>query len=148
MKVTFLLGRLIFGGFFIYNGVNHFRNRKMMAQYVASKRVPLPEAAVTVSGAALLIGGGSILLGVKPKLGAAAIAGFLIGVSPVIHNFWAIEDPHQRQSEMAQFGKNVAMLGATFALMGVKEPWPVSVPIGQPSAIDQVRGFIRDRFAA
>jgi putative oxidoreductase len=129
MKVPFLLGRLIFGGFFLYNGINHLKERKSLAQYAQSKNVPQPEAAVVASGVALLIGGTSILLGVKPKLGAAAIAGFLLGVSPVMHNFWNIEDPAQRMNDMINFSKNLALLGGALALMGVKEPWPASVPV-------------------
>ncbi len=130
MKVPFLLGRLIFGGFFLYNGINHLKERKTLGQYAQSKNVPQPEAAVVASGIALLIGGTSILLGVKPKLGAAAIAGFLLGVSPVMHNFWSQEDPAQRMNDMINFSKNMALLGGALALMGVDEPWPASVPVG------------------
>jgi putative oxidoreductase len=79
MKVPFLLGRFIFGGFFLYNGIHHFRERKTLGQYAQSKNVPKPEAMVMASGAALIIGGTSILLGVKPKLGAAAICGLSAG---------------------------------------------------------------------
>jgi putative oxidoreductase len=128
MKIPFLLGRLAFGGFFIYNGINHLKERKAVAQYAGSKNVPMPEAAVAGTGIMLIAGGTSILLGVKPKLGAAAIAGFLAGVSPVIHDFWRAEDPNQRINDMAHFGKNMALLGAAMALMGIDEPWEASVP--------------------
>jgi len=128
MKVPFLLGRLMFGGFFLYNGINHLKERKTLGQYAQSKNVPKPEAAVVASGVALLFGGTSILLGIKPKLGAAAIAGFLLGVSPVMHNFWNTEDPAQRMNDMINFSKNLALLGGALALMGVDEPWPASVP--------------------
>jgi hypothetical protein len=32
MKVPFLIGRVLLGGFFIYNGIHHFRERKTMSQ--------------------------------------------------------------------------------------------------------------------
>ena len=131
MKIPFLLGRLIFGGFFLYNGINHLKERKSLAQSAQSKNVPQAETAVVATGVALMAGGTSILLGVKPKLGAAAIAGFLLGVSPVMHDFWSAEDPTQRMHDMINFGKNVALLGGALALMGVEEPWPASVPIAQ-----------------
>ncbi len=131
MKAVFLIGRLIFGGFFLYNGINHLREHKNLKQYAASKHVPQPDAAVITSGAALILGGASILLGVKPKLGAAAIAGFLAGVSPVMHDFWKVQDPNQRMNEMVNFTKNLALLGGALALMGVEEPWPVSLPVRQ-----------------
>jgi putative oxidoreductase len=138
MKVPFLLGRLIFGGFFLYNGINHLRERKTLGQYAQSKNVPKPEAMVVASGAALIAGGTSILLGIKPKFGAAAIAGFLLGVSPVMHDFWKNEDPAQRMNEMINFSKNMA-------LMGVKEPWPASVPVAQQ---DDRQGGYEDLLAA
>ena len=100
MKTPFLIGRLLFGGFFLYNGINHFKQRKSLAQYAKAKNVPAPDVAVTATGAALVFGGTSLLLGVKPKMGAIAIAGFLAGVSPVMHDFWKQQDPQQRQVEM------------------------------------------------
>jgi len=148
MKAPFLLGRLIFGGFFLYNGINHFQQRKQMAQYAASKGVPLPEAAVVGSGAMLTVGGASILLGVKPKIGALAILGFLAGVSPVMHDFWKQEDPAQRQGEMINFAKNMAMAGAAIALLGVEEPWEASVPIAQPKGMKRLRAVGRRLRAA
>jgi putative oxidoreductase len=40
MKAPFLIGRLLFGGYFLYNGINHLRNREQMAPYAESKGVP------------------------------------------------------------------------------------------------------------
>jgi putative oxidoreductase len=135
MRIPFLLGRLVFGGFFLYNGINHLKNRKMLAQYAAAKHVPMPEVGVVASGAALIVGGASIISGVKPKLGALAIIGFLASVSPTIHDFWRHEDQQQRQNEMIHFMKNLALLGGALALLGVEEPWPASVPVGQPEEV-------------
>src|SRR6185437_807773 len=99
MKTVFLLGRLIFGGFFLYSGLHHFQEKESMSQYAAAKNVPTPDIAVTASGALLLVGGASVLLGVKPKIGILAIMGFLAAVSPMIHDFWKTEDSQSRQNE-------------------------------------------------
>ena len=148
MKAPFLLGRLVFGGFFLYSGIHHFVDRKMLAQYAAAKKVPLPDVAVMASGAMMIMGGASILSGVKPKWGTLAIMGFLAGVSPAIHDFWSHQDPNQRQAEMVNFTKNLALLGGALALMGVEEPWPVSVPVAQPNALQRARRFARRKIAA
>ena len=145
MKFPFMLGRILFGGFFLYNGINHFKELKGMSQYVGSKNVPNPDIAVAISGAALLLGGSSLLLGVKPKLGAAAVAGFLATVSPIMHDFWSHEDPQRRQSEMINFTKNMALIGAALSLMAVEEPWPASLPVAQP---ESRTAFGRTRVAA
>jgi uncharacterized membrane protein YphA (DoxX/SURF4 family) len=140
-KAAFLLGRLLYGGFFINAGINHFKQRKELGQYAAAKGVPAPELAVTASGALLVVGGASIILGAKPKLGTLAVMGFLAGVSPVMHHFWTSNDPNQRQNDMIHFMKNTALLGAALALMGVEEPWPASLPVGQPSEQERAGTF-------
>ena len=145
MKIPFLLGRLAFGGFFIYNGINHLKQRKVLAQYAQSKNVPAAEAAVAGTGVLMIAGGTSLILGVKPVFGAAAIVTFLAGVSPVIHDFWNSQDPNQRMNDMVNFSKNMALLGAAVALMGVEEPWPASVPLARP---EKYRSYTEDIIAA
>lgn len=146
MKIPFLIGRLVFGGFFLYNGVNHLRKREQMKPYVASKNVPMPDAAVTVSGIALILGGASILLGVKPKMGAAAVAAFLASITPIMHDYWNAPS-EQQLSETINFTKNMALLGGAMAFMGMEEPWPVSIPVDQPSRLERVARFTK-RLAA
>jgi len=144
MKAPFLIGRLLFGGFFLYNGINLLMKHKQMAPYAESKGVPKPDLAVALAGVPLIIGGASVLIGVKPKLGAAAILGFLAGVSPIMHDFWRHEDPNQRQNEMINFMKNAALAGGALALMGVEEPWEASVPAGQHKLSKRLRKAYRD----
>ena len=67
MNLPFLVGRAMFGGFFLYNGINHFLHAGELAQYAAAKNVPAPEVTVKASGVAQMVGGASILLGLKPK---------------------------------------------------------------------------------
>lgn len=139
MKAPFLIGRILFGGYFLYNGI---RERRMLAGYAGSKNVPMPETAVAVTGAALILGGASILAGVKPKLGTAALIGFLAGVSPVMHDFWHAEEPKQRMDDTIQFTKNMALMGGALALMGVNEPWPTSVPTSKPTRFERIRNLV------
>ena len=141
MKAPFLIGRMLFGGFFLYSGINHLMQRKNMAAYTASKGVPKPELAVTASALPLIVGGTSMLLGVKPKLGAIALLGFLAGVSPVMHDFWRNEDPNERTNNMTSFMKNLALAGGALALFGVEEPWEASV--SKPTLAQKVRKATR-----
>jgi len=111
--------------------------------------VPFPRIAVAATGGALTLAGASILLGFKPKWGVLAAAGFLGAVSPLMHDFWKHTDPEQRTTEMLHFSKNIALLGAGLALLGVGEPWPISLPEEQqPNALKQVRRTARDLIAA
>ncbi len=147
MKAPFLIGRLLFAGFFINSGISHLQKRKEMAEYARAKGVPEPELAVMLSSIPLLLGGTSLLLGVKPKLGAVAVLGFLAGVSPVMHDFWRNEDPEERKANMIDFMKNIALAGGALALMGVDEPWEASVLAGKTSLVEKTRKISR-RIAA
>lgn len=119
-----LAGRAIFGGYFLYNGINHFLNREMLTDYARSKGVPVPDLAVAASGLLILAGGLSVVTGAQPKVGAALITTFLLGVSPQMHAFWKEQDPQQRMHEMVNFTKNMALVGASLLAAGHPEPWP------------------------
>jgi uncharacterized membrane protein YphA (DoxX/SURF4 family) len=127
MRPLFVLGRAMFGGFFLYNGINHLLHEKMLSRYAASKGTPAPDAAVTASGAMLIAGGLSVLAGVKPRQGLAAIIGFLIPVSLQMHRFWEEEDPERKMTETTHFMKNMALVGAALTMLQINEPWPVSI---------------------
>jgi uncharacterized membrane protein YphA (DoxX/SURF4 family) len=119
-----LAGRAIFGGYFLYNGLGHFLNHKMLAEYARSKGVPAPDLAVAASGLMILAGGLSVLTGVRPKVGAGLITTFLLGVSPRMHAFWKEQDTRHRMNEMINFTKNMALIGGSFLAAAHPEPWP------------------------
>src|SRR5690348_8608305 len=124
MRPLYLLGRAIFGGYFLYNGLNHFINREMMSQYAASKGVAASDAAVVTSGAMLVAGGVSILTGTQPRQGLAALVAFLLPVSLQMHRFWEESDPQKRMAETVNFTKNMALLGAALMMLELDHPWP------------------------
>jgi len=127
MAVAFLIGRIIVGLYYINSGIRHFTHLNMMAGYAGSKGVPLPKLAVPGSGALLVIGGLSLLLGYQPVIGIVAVVLFLIGVSPMMHNFWAVQDPMQKMAEMVNFTKNMALLGSALMFLAIPQPWAYSV---------------------
>ena len=54
--LLFLVGRVLFGGLFLYNGLNHFLHYEATRGYTAYKHVPLPAVATIISGVWLLAG--------------------------------------------------------------------------------------------
>ena len=127
MNVAFLIGRIIVGIYYFYSGIRHFIHLNMMAGYAGSKGVPLPKLAVAGSGALIVIGGLSILLGYQPLIGVIALGLFLLPTSFMMHNFWAVEDPMQKMGEMINFTKNMALLGSALMFLAIPQPWPFSV---------------------
>ncbi|MDP2269179.1 MAG: DoxX family membrane protein [Archangium sp.] len=131
MKTILLLGRILFGGYFLFSGLNHFISMNAMAGYAASKGVPMPHLAVAFSGMLILLGGLSVLLGFLPRVGLTLIMLFLVPVTLVMHNFWAIGDPQARIMEMTHFLKNTGLVGAALSMMALPLPWPNSVSAGR-----------------
>jgi putative oxidoreductase len=109
-----LLGRILYSGIFIMSGPNHFKAH--IIGYAASQRVPLASIAVPLSGIIALLGGLSIALGYRAKLGAWLIVLFLVPVTLMLHRFWGVSDPQVAQMQLAMFMKNVSLLGTALII--------------------------------
>lgn len=127
MTSAFLLGRIIFGGYWIMSGVNHFTHLRTMAEYVKTRGVPSPEAAVAGSGVVLVCGGLSMLLGIYPTAGSLLLIAFLLAASFMIHKYWEMDTVHARQDEKINFDKNMALVGALLMFVQLPHPWPHSL---------------------
>jgi putative oxidoreductase len=126
MSLLFLIGRLIVGAFYIYNGIHHFLNLSALAAYAKSKGVAPPELAVIGAGLLLLVAGITILLGYEPRIGVAALVLFFIPVTYMMHNFWAVPS-QERAMQLVQFTKNAALLGSALMFLKIPRPWPLSL---------------------
>jgi putative oxidoreductase len=127
MKVLFLIGRILFGGFFLTSGLNHFTHHTAMSRMVGGAGIPLPQLAVIGSGLLIFLGGASILLGVLPRSGSCLIIIFLLIVTPIAHAFWAASSPQAFADDLNNFTKNAALLGGAIMILMIPQPWPWSV---------------------
>lgn len=125
-ELFFLIGRILFGGYFLMNAINHFSKADMLSGYAAAKGVKSPKLAVFVSGLLLLAGGAGILLGVYVSWAVLALVLFLVPVSFKMHAFWKVSEPNMKMMEMVNFTKNMALLGAALMLLAISTPWPLS----------------------
>jgi len=124
-RTALVAGRIMFGGYFVYNGIRHFADREMLVGYAKSKGVRWPRLAVLGTGAMMLAGGLSLLTGVKPKVGAGLVTGFLAGVTPQMHDYWNASDQMQRMNDMVNFTKNLALIGGAAFAAATHEKWPL-----------------------
>ena len=125
--LALLVGRLLFGALFLLNGVNHFRNLAAMAGYAKYKNVPSATAAVVISGLWLIVSSLSIMLGIRPHVGAAMIVVFLLIASPIMHNYWAATDEATRLNDFLNFTKNIALAGGALLALAIPEPWAYAI---------------------
>lgn len=117
-----LLGRLLFAMIFILSGPRHFMASTIA--YAAAQGAPMSSIVVPVSGLFAFLGGLSILLGLRARVGAWLIVIFLAGATPIMHKFWGIADPMMAQMQMINFMKNVSMLGGALIITQLGSgPW-------------------------
>lgn len=128
MGVVFLLIRFTLGGYFAWQGAQHLNayGREHLIAYARSRSVPLPLAAVPLSGLMLLVGGVSLVMGLFPATGVALLVGFLVPAAFVMHPFWRVADAAARAGERSRFWRNAALAVATLALLVVPQPWPLT----------------------
>ena len=106
--------RFLFSLIFVLSAPHHFA--KAVIGYAAAQGVPFASFLVPASGVLALIGGLSILLGYRARLGAWLLVAFLVPVTFMMHNFWTVADPMMRQLQMAMFMKNVALIGGALLI--------------------------------
>ncbi|MFC4449289.1 DoxX family protein [Halorussus aquaticus] len=120
-STSFKLARLLFGGVLAFMAVDNFRNLEETVGYAESKGAPMAETTVPAITGSLLFGGLGIALWKLPRLAAGAVATFFVGITPVMHDFWTIDDEEQKQQQMIHFLKNLALLGGALAFLRVGE---------------------------
>jgi|AntRauTorckE6833_2_1112554.scaffolds.fasta_scaffold60204_2 uncharacterized membrane protein YphA (DoxX/SURF4 family) len=126
MEIIFLIGRILLGGYFLYSGINHFRNVEELTGYAGSKNLPAPKWAVIFTGALLTLGGIGVVLGVFPELAILLLILFLLPTTLIMHDFWNA-DEDAKQSEMTDFLKNIALIGALLMLLALATPWMLAL---------------------
>jgi putative oxidoreductase len=114
MRYVTLAGRLLFSLIFLMTPLAHFSAGTIA--YAAQSGVPMPGVLVPLSGVIGFLGGLSVLLGYQAKRGAWLLVVFLVPVTFMMHAFWTVQDPMMRQVQIANFMKNISMLGAALLI--------------------------------
>jgi putative oxidoreductase len=117
-----LIGRILIAWLFIPSGWSKLTGFAGTVGYISSKGVPLPEVAAAIAVAVELGLGILLLVGFKTRWTALLMALFIIGITIIFHNYWAVEAA-QVMAQKMNFYKNMAIAGGTlaFAAFGAGE---------------------------
>ena len=119
MALLRFVARCMFADIFLSGGYAALTEPGGRPQLV-SKTLPLPEPELMVraNGAAMMVGGAALALGIKPRLAALGLAASLIPTTYVGHRFWSADDPAVKRNQRVHFEKNLSILGGlvTYAL--------------------------------
>jgi putative oxidoreductase len=108
------VGRALFAAIFLASVPRSFS-----AVYIGSATqagVPYANILVPFAGIVAAVGGLSVLLGFHARAGAWLLIAFLIPVTFMMHAFWNVTDPAMHAIQLANFMKNVALIGAALML--------------------------------
>ena len=112
----FLLARLLFAIPLAITALDHWKDMEGTIGYAEAKGVPNAEKLTPVAVGMLSFGSIGIALWRLPTLAAGAVAAFLVGTTPTMHDFWAV-DEDQKEGERINFLKNVGLLGGALAFL-------------------------------
>jgi putative oxidoreductase len=105
-----LAGRLFLSILFLIAGFGKLTGFSGAVGYIASKGLPMPQVLAALAVLAELGGGLALLFGFKTRLVAWLLVLFLIIITPIFHNFWAVA-ADQVMNQQNNFFKNLSILG-------------------------------------
>jgi putative oxidoreductase len=109
-----LIGRLLVAYLFVPSGFGKLMGFAGTVGYIASKGVPLPEVCAAIAVFAELGLGLALLVGFQARWVALGLAIFVVVITPIFHNYWAVPDA-QVMMQKLNFTKNLAITGGLLA---------------------------------
>ena len=104
-------GRVLIGQLFVISGASKIANFSGTAARMTAVGLPAAEI-LLVPTIGLEVGAGlALALDWHADWATAALSGFVIAVSPLFHNFWAIPDAVEAMRQRQLFLRNLAVLG-------------------------------------
>jgi putative oxidoreductase len=112
-----LAARQLFSVIFIIASAGHFTAGTVAM--ASDHGLPMAGVLVPVSGLIALAGGLSVLFGYRARTGGWLLVLFLVPVTFIMHNFWAVTDPVMFQIQLALFVRNIILLGGALLVARV-----------------------------
>ena len=111
-----LLGRILIAQIFLMSGFSKIGGFAGTAGYMSSKGLPMVDVLLAITILIELGGGLMILTGFKARLSAMVLFLWMIPVTLLFHNFWAVP-ADQQQVQLIMFMKNLTLMGGMMYIM-------------------------------
>jgi uncharacterized membrane protein YphA (DoxX/SURF4 family) len=111
------LSHLLVAGIFVSGGADAFRDPGPRAAKAGDLGLPYPETMTRLNGAAMVVTGAALGLGLARRWAARVLMASLVPTTVAGHPFWKEGDPKARAMQRTQFMKNLGLLGA---LVGIE----------------------------
>ena len=117
-KLLVPLGRVLIGLLFVPSGVSKVSAAQATAGFMASGGLPESTGIAIAVGVFEIVAGLALMVGLKARWAALALAAFTMVASLLFHAYWSAP-PDQQFAQQLLFMKNLAVLGALLFIGGV-----------------------------
>jgi putative oxidoreductase len=110
-----LIGRVLLAVLFITSGWGKLMAFQGAVGAIGGKGLPFPEVLAALTILVELGGGLALALGWKARWAALLIALFVVVITPIFHNYWALPAA-QMAAQKINFFKNIAIIGGMLSV--------------------------------
>ena len=121
-RAAFLTGRILLGLYFIVPGLMKVLNFSGTAEYMAAHGMIFIPFFLALTIVLQLGGGACLVMGYRQREVAFILAGLVLIISLVMHDFWSMEQGLQRAHETQNFIKNMAIMAGLLIVAGGQRP--------------------------
>jgi len=119
-RLIMLIGRGLLGLYFILPGISKITGFAATSEYMAAHGVPLIPVLLVVTIVVQIGGGLALMFGFRTQLVAFLLAGLTVVINVFMHNFWVMEEGLDRNHEMQNFVKNLAIMAGLLYVAGAR----------------------------
>lgn len=113
-----LVGRGMLAAFFLLTALQKMQNWNDTSFYMAQHGIGAIPILLALSVVVEAGAGLALALGFRTRLMSLILFMYVLVVSFLMHDFWAITDPDLVRTEMQLFAKNMAIAGGLLVLVG------------------------------
>ncbi|MCH9696212.1 MAG: DoxX family protein [Gammaproteobacteria bacterium] len=121
--LLYLSGRTLLGLYFIVPAIMKVTSFGIHADYMAAHGMVFIPFFLSLTIILQLGGGVCLIAGYRQQLVSFVLAGLVLVISLVMHNFWGMEEGLQKAHELQNFVKNMAIMAGLLVLAGGVR-WP------------------------
>ncbi|MEH6569806.1 MAG: DoxX family protein [Halioglobus sp.] len=119
-KLLLLTGRGLLGLYFILPGISKITGFAQTSEYMAAHGVPLIPVLLVLTIAIQIGGGLALMFGFRAQIVAFVLAGLTLVISVFMHNFWVMPEGLERNHELQNFIKNLAIMAGLLYVAGAR----------------------------
>jgi len=114
--------RLLMAALFLVSAFNKVMGFKIVAEAMAAKGFPQPEAMLVLTIILEAVGGVLLIVNWHAGLAAVALALFTLAAGTIFHDFWHAKDGAAYMNEFNHYLKNIAVVGGLLLVAAQPKP--------------------------